>query len=58
MSGEIFALAHLAIVVAILIAAAVFERRDRRYWSSWHGGVRTRHLTSEEMLRRLRRSGR
>ena len=58
MSGEFFALMHLAIVIAILIAVAVLERRDRRTWSNWHGGVRTRHLTSEEMLRRLRRARR
>ena len=57
-SGGLFALAHLAIVVVVLVALAFGERRDRRFWTSWHRGVRTRHLTSEEMLRRLRKARR
>ena len=58
MTSGAFLLAHLAIVVGLLVALVVAERRDRRSWTSWHRGVRTRHLTSEEMLRRLRKARR
>ena len=57
-SSGTFLLAHVAIVVAILVAVAVAERRDRRSWRAWHRGVRTRHLSGEEMLRRLRKAER
>ena len=58
MSSGTFLLAHLVIIVTLLVALFVIERRDRRSWTSWHRGVRTRHMTSAEMLRRLRRARR
>ena len=57
-SSETFLLAHLAMVVVFLVVLVVAERRDRRSWLAWHRGVRTRHLTGEEMLRRLRKAKR
>ncbi len=57
-SAQLFMLMHLAIIVAILIIVAVLERRERRSWTSWHRGVRYRHLTTEELMRRLRKANR
>jgi hypothetical protein len=54
MSAEAFALAHLAIVVAVLIVIGVAERRGRtRFRSS--KGVRYRRLSTAAMLRELRK---
>ena len=58
MSSGTFLLAHLVMVVTLLVGLFLVERRERRSWTSWHRGVRTRHLTSEEMLRRLRKARR
>ncbi len=58
MSSGLFLLAHLALVVTFLVVLAVVERRDRRSWTTWRRGVRVRHLTGEEMLRRLRKARR
>ncbi|MCX8255425.1 hypothetical protein RHAL1_03847 [Beijerinckiaceae bacterium RH AL1] len=58
MSSGLFLLAHLVIVLTVLAALVLEERRGRRTWTSWHRGVRTRHLTSDEMLRRLRKARR
>ncbi len=58
MSSGTFLLAHLVMIVTLLVGLFLAERRDRRTWTSWHRGVRTRHLTSEEILRRLRKSRR
>ena len=57
-SAQLFMLLHLAIIVVILVAIAVLERRDRRSWTKWHRNVRYRHLTTDEMMRRLRKAGR
>ena len=54
MSPEMFALAHLAIIVGILVVLGVAERRGRtRFISST--GVRYRRLSSAAMLRELRK---
>ncbi|WP_158809927.1 hypothetical protein [Beijerinckia sp. L45] len=54
MSAEAFALAHLAIIVAVLIAIGVAERRGRtRFRSS--KGVRYRRLSTAAMLKELRK---
>lgn len=55
-SPAAFALINLAIYLAILVGIAIVERRGRRSFRTRRGHVRYRRLSSEEMLKMLRKS--
>ena len=51
-SPALFAVLHLAIIVALLVALAL-SARPSRMSTSRHRGVRYRRLTTDEVLKRL-----
>lgn len=53
----LFALLHLAIVLALLVALGL-SARPSRMAEGRHRGVRYRRLTTDAVLRRLARDGR
>jgi hypothetical protein len=55
MPPEVFALAHLAIIVAVLVGLGVAERRGRTRFQS-RDGVRYRRLSTAAMLKALRKA--
>lgn len=50
---EAFALANLALYAIVLIALVLNERRGRRITHRWHRHVRTRHISTEEVMRMI-----
>jgi hypothetical protein len=55
MSGERLALAHLVIVLAVVIALAVEERRGRRRFRN-RQGTRYRRVTTAELREMIRKA--
>ena len=55
-TAESFALANLALYAIVLIAIVVMHRRDRRWFYRWHRNVRTRHVSTEEVMRMIEKA--
>jgi hypothetical protein len=54
-SGEVLALTHFVIVLAVLIALAIEERRGRKSFRNRHG-TRYRRISTAEVLEMIRKA--
>lgn len=53
---ETFALANLALYGIGLVALLLSERRGRRWIYRWHRTVRTRHISTKEVMRMIEKA--
>lgn len=53
---EAFALFNLGLYGLVLVAIVVMDRRDRRWFYRWHRNVRTRHVSTEEVMRMIEKA--
>lgn len=56
MTSDTFAVANLVMWVGLLIVLALAERRGRHVTTRWHRDVRTRRISSEEVMRMIEKA--